>query len=228
MWRDAPDWKTAPWFYRNVKRTLGPAILGAFRTRYKGADNVPREGAVLVAPNHQSWIDPIAVAAVIPRPMHFLAKKEMWSNPVKGAFITWISQAIPVDREARGQNPKAYEAARERLAQGWAVGVYPEAHRTRDGKLLPFRPGLARLALQTGVPVVPVGQLTRPLMPRGVIVPRFGRRSYVNVGEPLTFEKHRERGEAREVVDEVTGIIRERIQALLAECERAYEDDERW
>lgn len=222
------DWQDMHWFYRGVKRHLGAGIRGALRIRHRGTDHVPTEGPLIVTVNHQSWFDPIAVCAVFPRPLWHFAKEKLFSNPVKARFFLAMGQ-IPVDRFG-GDNTESVAQGKRLLDEGKSLGVYPEGTRSRDGRVLKFRPGVGRIALETRVPVVPVGILVRHFFRKGALLPRFGTPVYVNIGPPMTFDKlypAEGKPDAAAVADCVE-LIRGNIADLVRECEVAYEEEQRW
>lgn len=142
------------------------AVRAAFRvlwpTTVVGVDKVPAQGPVILASNHQAFMDSILIPAVVPRRVVFIAKSEYFTGSgVRGAvdraFFTAVG-AVPVDRElaAKGSATAALEQAAAVLRDGLAFGIYPEGTRSRTGMLHRGRTGVAWLALQEKVPVVPV------------------------------------------------------------------------
>lgn len=223
---ESREWDETHWFYRGLKRYVRGGIMAALRVRHRGTEHVPREGGLIAAINHQSWFDPIAVCAVFPRPLFHLAKEKLFTNPVKARFFLALGQ-IPVDRFGGG-NEAAVERAGDVVRAGKCLGVYPEGTRSRDGRLLKFRPGAARVGLATMAPIVPVGVLTRHFFRKGALLPRVGAPVYVNVGEPFTLDKFKGSEPTQEVVVEATEYVRSRVGDLLHECEQAWKEDSRW
>ena len=125
--------------------------LGYFY-RVEGVEHVPLQGPVIVAPNHVSYWDPVIVTHPIKRPVYYLA----WKNLFVGFFGKAIRSlgAIPVDTET-GADRAAYSAALRLLHGGNCVCIFPEGQRGWDGQLLPLEPGVVRLSLSTGAPIVP-------------------------------------------------------------------------
>ena len=122
-----------------------------WRYRATGADHVPRSGAVIVACNHISYLDPVLLGVALPRPVTYLAKKELFAIPVLGPIITALG-AYPTDRGAGGT--AALRAAVRVLKEGRCVGIFPEGTRNLDGSAKE-KGGAAMLALLTGALVVP-------------------------------------------------------------------------
>ena len=218
-WR-TPDWQHVGWHYRAMHAFAHP-WHNPLLVRAKGAENLPREGAFVYAANHTSWWDPIVMAAVIGRPVNFLGKKEVF----KGPFTRWFfgrGGVIPVDRNSR--NPEAMAAARQALRDGRIIGIFPEGTR-HAGKLGPARPGVARLALQAGVPVVPAGVLSDRFWGPGRKVPRLSEKVRINVGRPIALDGDPQDPEAwRRGTERVMAAV----DALLNEAWLARERGEKW
>lgn len=141
------------WVYLLARVVLTPLCLALFRLRARGRANVPRHGPVLLAPNHFSIWDHFFCGVYLRRRLSFMAKSQLYANPLMEALLTHAG-AFPVRRGQRDED--AIATARAILARGGAVVVYPAGGRSRDGTLGTPRPGIGRLALETGVPVVPV------------------------------------------------------------------------
>lgn len=197
---------------RMVARPLARLI---YRPRIEGRDNVPRSGAVILASNHLSFIDSVAIPVAAPRPVHFLAKASYFEGTgFKGAlsreFFGSVG-AIPVRRGAGQAALDALDQQRQLLDDGLAVALYPEGTRSTDGRLYKGRTGVAFLALQTGAPVVPVGLIgTDRVMPVGAKMPSLKERVSVKFGEPLDLSRHgaANSGKARRLAtDEIMAAI---------------------
>ena len=124
-----------------------------FHARAYGVENVPREGALIVACNHLSYLDPARARASAPRRISFMAKKELFEIPVLGPVIRAVG-AYPVDRQ--GSAKAAIKRSLAVLQDGGAVGIFPEGTRNLDGRGRSPRPGVALLAALSGAPVLPV------------------------------------------------------------------------
>ena len=191
--------------------TVGRGVFHAlFRwvcgMRIEGLDHVPAEGGVLVASNHQSYLDPPLLAAVVPhRQVHFMAKRELFSVPLLGRFLR-SAGCFGVDRGVGDR--KAVDLALALLERGRVVGIYPEGTRSRDGRLRAGRNGVALLALRAGVPVVPAAVFgTRELLARRMLPggPALAMRFGPALGFPLDPEPTRARLE--EVRDQVMEAV---------------------
>lgn len=155
-----------------VARVLLPvAFRVLFRLRREGAENIPASGAVLFVANHASNLDPPLIGAgVLPRKLHFMAKKELFSNRVAAAVIGGLG-AFPVDRG--GADRAAFRTAREVLAEGGCLLMFPEGTRSADGTLGAAWPGAGSLGLEDGVTVIPVA-ITGSRSRRGPVTVRLG------------------------------------------------------
>lgn len=173
---------------------LGPWLKLIFRPRVTGLDNVPKDGPVILASNHLSYSDWLFMPLALRRRVTFVAKAEYFTSPgIKGwfqkMFFTGAGQ-VPIDRESGSAAEGALVSAKRLLADGEIFGIYPEGTRSHDGRLYRGRTGVARLALETGVTVVPVGVVgTDVIAPPGKT---FGRivRPEVHFGTPLDFSRY--------------------------------------
>jgi 1-acyl-sn-glycerol-3-phosphate acyltransferase len=203
--------------YAIVKPIVHGLLRLLFRYRAVGVDHVPPTGAVLLASNHASLIDPPAVGAAVPRPLHFMAKAELFGVPLLGALIRRLN-AHPVTRE--GGDAAALRLALGLLRDGQALLVFPEGTRTRDGRLGAGRAGVGMLAAQAGVPVVPVYvKGSAQALPRGATWPRPSRVT-VAYGPPLAFARQRGKAHYQAISDEIMAAIG-RLQGDLDERARA-------
>ena len=146
------------WVSRTAVMSLAHAI---WRPTILGKDNVPKDGGVLLASNHLSFIDSFAIPVAAPRKVSFLAKSEYFTGTgVRGRFVRGFMEAgdaIAVDRGSTRGAQDTLDLALDVLRAGKAFGIYPEGTRSRDGRLYRGRTGVAFLSLTAGVPVVPVG-----------------------------------------------------------------------
>ncbi|MFT4229346.1 MAG: lysophospholipid acyltransferase family protein [Microbacterium sp.] len=174
---------------------IAPLARVVYRPRVEGREHVPKTGSVILASNHLSFIDSIAIPVAAPRPVHFLAKSSYFEGSGLGGwlsreFFTTIG-AVPVQRGAGQAALDALDQQRRLLEEGNAVALYPEGTRSLDGRLYKGRTGVAFLALQTGAPVVPVGLIgTDLVMPVGAKVPSLSQRVTVRFGPPLDLSHH--------------------------------------
>ena len=171
--------------YRAIKSVATPLYRGLMRVDVEHRDRVPDAGGVIVAANHISFFDSVALLQSIPRRAFFIGKAEyMRSWTTKHLFPAM--GLIPIEREQARKAMAALEVAASVLHRGDVLSIYPEGTRSRDGLLHKGHTGVAQLALLSGSPIVPVGLVgTDRIQPVGARVPRPFRRAVVRFGEPL-------------------------------------------
>jgi 1-acyl-sn-glycerol-3-phosphate acyltransferase len=179
----------------------------AYRIRVEGRENLPTRGPVIVASNHRSFLDSVFIPIVIPRRVTFVAKAEYFDS-WKTAWLFRALGQIPIRREGGSASEGALVAARGVLESGGVFGIYPEGTRTRDGVTHRGHTGVARLALQTGAPIVPVGLIGSDLcQPVNKKLPRLFKTITVRFGAPVVPARYAARdGDAlalRQMTDEV-------------------------
>jgi 1-acyl-sn-glycerol-3-phosphate acyltransferase len=161
-----------------MDRALRPAVRSSsrllWRIRFRGVEHIPAAGGLVIAANHQTYLDPFWISIPVLRPIRYLAWSEAFKVPVVGRVMEWLG-AWPLVVE-RG-NPTAYRRSLQWLAAGGVVMIFPEGARAyRDGSVSRFKSGAARLALEAGVPVLPVTlRGGNAVWPRGQLLPRPGR-----------------------------------------------------
>ncbi len=208
--------------------TLGPVARGLFRAKIVGRRNVPKTGAVILASNHLSFIDSVVITLFSPRPVSFLAKDSYFTGTGVRGFLSRVFfrsiGAIPVTRGVGQAAQDALDAGLSLLHQGEAFAIYPEGTRSRDGRLYRGKTGVAWLALNAGVPVVPVAlagtDKVQPIGSRGIRLAKVT----IEFGEPLDLSHHgkADSGRARRhATDEVMDAI-----AALSKQERARDYNE--
>jgi len=171
--------------YWIVKGVLTPILGVCFRVKVEGRENLPRRGPVILAANHRSFLDSIFVPLVLRRRVTFVAKAEYFDDPKTAWFFRAVGQ-IPIRREGGSASERALASATDVLRGGGVFAIYPEGTRTRDGYLHRGHTGVARLALRTGTPVVPVGLIgTDEVQPVDKRMPRLFRRVTVRFGEAI-------------------------------------------
>ncbi|MDN5754809.1 MAG: lysophospholipid acyltransferase family protein [Arthrobacter sp.] len=199
-------------FYWIMKRLLiAPLTNLLFRPWVKGMDNIPAEGGAILASNHLSVSDSIFLPVAVDRPVVFLAKMEYFTGKgIKGkltALFFRLSNQLPMDRSGGAASANSLGAGEQALLDGNLLGIYPEGTRSPDGRLYRGKVGVAKLALATGVPVIPVAMIgTDKVQPIGKTVPNI-RRVGLIVGEPLDFSRYEgmedDRFVQRSVTDEI-------------------------
>lgn len=176
--------------------------------KVQGRENLPREGPVIVAANHISNWDPIAVASALSRPVHFMAKEELFEHQVLSRLLTAIN-AFPVKRGSPDR--KAIRNALSVLAQGEVLGIFPEGSRSKTGELAKPYPGIAMLALKARVPVIPVACIgTDRFLPWGWRKPFI-----IRIGKPLQYGEYYDTRLSTQVMETVSQDIMNKIYELL-------------
>jgi 1-acyl-sn-glycerol-3-phosphate acyltransferase len=204
------------WFLRWI--ALGPWLRLLFRPEVEGLEHVPEHGPAILASNHLSYTDWVFMPLTLHRKVTFVAKAEYFTTPgLKGwaqrHFFRSAGQ-VPIDRSSGNAAAGALRAAERVLASGELFGIYPEGTRSHDGRLYRGRTGVARLAIETGVPVVPVAVLgTDIVAPPGK---KFGRwtRPRVRFGRPLDFSRYEGLENDRFVLRSATDEIMYEIMRL--------------
>ncbi|WP_458115202.1 lysophospholipid acyltransferase family protein [Arthrobacter sp. D2-10] len=213
---------------------LRPLMNAMMAKEWKGAENLPRDTGFIVCPNHVTEIDPIVIGhflynnKVLP---HFLAKASLFRIPVVGAVLRTTLQ-VPVERTTAGAN-HSLEVAREAIEGGGGIIIYPEGTLTRDPDMWPMkgRTGAARLALQTGAPVVPIAHWGAQ-----EVFPRYAKRLYlfprktsrVLVGKPVDLSDLQGGPVTRTTLEAATSRIMDALTALVADLRGETPPAERW
>jgi 1-acyl-sn-glycerol-3-phosphate acyltransferase len=193
--------------YWVIKIVVTPVLRVTCRIRVEGKEHLPRSGPVILASNHRSFLDSIFIPLLVPRRVTFVAKAEYFDDPKSAWFFRGVGQ-IPIRREGGSASERALESATEVLEAGGVFGIYPEGTRTRDGKLHRGHTGVARLALRTGAPIIPVGIIgSDEVQPIDSKLPRLFKTVRIRFGEPIDLGHyqgcHDDRLALRDVADEV-------------------------
>ncbi len=208
------------WLWRVMSPWAVPLIKMRLRTSVEGKEHVPKEGAAILASNHLSALDHIVLPAVTRRVIYNISKKEAFEKPVKAWFFRHWG-VIPLDRGAG--DTAALDKAKEILRGGNLFCIYPEGTRSPDGRLYKGRTGVARIALEVGVPIVPVAMIgTFEAKPKGQKGIQKGVRTKAVVGQPLDVSQYYGKHEDREVCRKVTDMVMEALQELSGQ-EYVYE-----
>jgi len=213
-------------FYWIMKRIfIAPLVNLLFRPWVKGMDNIPAQGGAILASNHLSVSDSIFLPVAVDRPVVFLAKSDYFTGKgLKGkltAAFFRLSNQLPMDRSGGTASANSLGAGEQVLHEGKLLGIYPEGTRSPDGRLYRGKLGVAKLALATGVPVIPVAMIgTDKVQPIGKTVPNIRRVGMV-IGEPLDFSRYAGMAEDRFVQRSVTDEI---MYALMRLSGQEYVD----
>ncbi|KAA9143468.1 lysophospholipid acyltransferase family protein [Microbacterium lushaniae] len=211
------------WLMKYV--VIGPALKAIFRPWIVGRRNIPAEGPAILASNHLSFADSVFLPLMIDRRMAFLAKSDYFTGKGLRGWATRMflkaTGQIPIDRTGGKASEASLNTGLRVLGRGELLGIYPEGTRSPDGKLYRGRTGIARMALEAHVPVVPVVMVdTDTIQPIGKRIPRIGRVGIV-IGEPLDFSRFAGMESDRYILRSVTDEITLALQRL---GEQEYED----
>ena len=203
--------------YQLSRVVAGPLLHLLWRPKVTGMEHIPATGGAILASNHLSIVDSIFLPLMLDRPLTFAAKSEYFTGTgmrqrLTGAYMRATKQ-LSVDRDSSRAAQDMLDAALALLRSGNLFGIYPEGTRSPDGRLYRGRTGVGWLALNSGLPVIPVAMVdTDRVLPPGSAVPRVHQVS-IRIGKPLTFEAYQgdtAKGRARRAVtDEVIQAIQE-------------------
>ncbi|MHC2997949.1 lysophospholipid acyltransferase family protein [Microbacterium sp. HJ5] len=211
------------WLMKYV--VVGPIVKAIFRPWIVGRRNIPVEGGAILASNHLSFVDSVILPLMIDRRVAFLAKSDYFTGKgLKGwatrMFFKGTGQ-LPIDRSGGKASEASLNTGLQVLGGGELLGIYPEGTRSPDGKLYRGRTGIARMALEAHVPVVPVVMVdTDTMMPIGQRLPNVVRVGVV-IGEPLDFSRFSGMEGDRYILRSITDEIMVALQRL---GEQEYED----
>jgi 1-acyl-sn-glycerol-3-phosphate acyltransferase len=183
--------------YRLTQWTLQFLGFVLWRVHAEGRDRIPRDGALIVAPTHESYLDPLLIGAYLPRDLAFMARRTLFvkvdetGERRRKLFSAWGRWAGVIELDREGADRAALKAALGALGDGRAVLVFPEGTRSSDGNVQEFRAGVALMALRSGAPVVPISiDGTRRIWGKGMKRPRFGPGPVrIVFGEPVKYER---------------------------------------
>lgn len=216
---------TSMWYFFFKSILMGPWMWLMGRPKVEGRKNIPQRGPALLASNHLAVVDSFYLPMASRRRIFFLAKSEYFTSPgLKGRFQKWFFSAsgqIPIDRSGASAAADALAAGRRVLESDRLLCLYPEGTRSPDGRLYKGKTGLARMALECGVPVIPVAMInTDHINPPGTVLPRPTRIG-VRFGEPLDFSRYEGMAGNRFIERAVTDEI---MYALMALSGQQYVD----
>jgi 1-acyl-sn-glycerol-3-phosphate acyltransferase len=199
-------------FYWLLKRVLvGPLLRLLFRPQVEGAEHVPSSGGAILASNHLSFSDSFFLPLMLERKVTFLAKADYFNAPgIKGRLTSKffrMAEQVPVDRSGGKASEAALRTSLRILGGGNLLGIYPEGTRSPDGRLYRGKTGVARMALEAKVPVIPVVMVdTEKIQPPGQVVPKVAQVG-IKIGKPLDFSRYygmeNDRFVLRSITDEI-------------------------
>jgi len=193
---------------------LRPVFASFWRLRAVGLDNIPASGSAILSPNHTSVIDSFFLPAVLPRRITFVGKAEYLDDWKTRRLFPALGM-IPIDRSGGDAADRALATAARLLDEGELFGIYPEGTRARDGYLHKGHTGAARLSLQTGAPIVPVGILgTRAIQPPDASFPKPFRPVEVRFGRPIRPATASDVADTRMRLRQITDELMFEIRAL--------------
>lgn len=212
-----------PRLYRLLKTLGGPVVGRLWRHKVIDAENMP-EGPAIIASNHLAFCDSIFIPLAVQPTVNFLAKSDYFTGEgitgkATAAFFRSIGQ-LPMDRTGGNKSSASLLAALKVLTEGGVVGIYPEGTRSPDGNFYRTKIGVARLALESGAPVIPIGQLgTNLVQPAGTNYPHLhhnGQRIRVTtiIGKPLDYSHLQPEAANHTVQRTIADNIGEAIRAL--------------
>jgi 1-acyl-sn-glycerol-3-phosphate acyltransferase len=211
-----------------IKFIAYPLFRVLFSVEHYGVENVPEDGAVIIAGNHPSYLDPLLVGLPIKRTIRFMAWDALFKVPALGQIIKAVG-AFPVDIR-KGHGEAAFRQASRVLESGDALGIFPEGQRSEQAAMGELRTGVARLAIDTGAPIVPVtiGGATRA-WPKWKLLPRSAK-IIVRYHEPIRLSDldRTTNRDNREYHREVMLRVADSINRSLAPAIRGAESLERW
>jgi 1-acyl-sn-glycerol-3-phosphate acyltransferase len=200
---------------------VGPWLRLFFRPRVQGIENIPDDGPAILASNHLSFSDSIFLPLMVDRHITFLAKSDYFTGRgIKGRLTAWFFSGlgqVPVDRTGGRASEGAITTGLRVLGEQNLLGIYPEGTRSPDGRLYRGKTGVARMALEAQVPVIPVAMInTRHIQPPGRLLPRIARVG-IRIGKPLDFSRYEGMEGDRFVLRSVTDELMYELMELSAQ-----------
>jgi 1-acyl-sn-glycerol-3-phosphate acyltransferase len=198
---------------RSARRLLAPFAHWRWDIHLDGFERLPAEGPAILCPNHISFLDSAFLMLSVPRNISFVGKAE-YMQSWKTKFLFPVMGMIPIDRSGGSKAAVALEAAIAVLRRGELFGIFPEGTRSRDGRLHKGRTGAARLAVEVGAPIYPVGIVgTDRIQPPDAKLPKLGGSCSITIGRPINSTRYAAMSERhralRAMTDEVMFEIRE-------------------
>lgn len=236
-------------FYRLFSYVIMPALVGVpLKVRAEGAENVPQEGAFLLAGNHRSWTDPLLIAMEIPRPVHFLAASFNFQIPI----ANWVfkkAAVMPLHLGGKKKNEATFRKCIELMEQGEAVGIFPEGvqnflNPSRE-KVKKFQTGFVRLAIAAGTCILPVaiagkrevvmGRTGHPLL-KALLTLGRSKEDFLDltmlvyvggvgiaIGKPISLDEYYHLDYSKESLNHIAGRVRRETINLYAKAKALAE-----
>ncbi len=207
---------TSKWGYRLLRITLVPLIKAIFIKSVSGKQRIPKTGPVIIASNHESYLDFLCFSSIAGRPVHYLAAEVFFQKPLWRLLMKMTGQ-IRVDRD----NPNKAEVHSQALSvlkQGRAFGIFPEGTRSRSGKLQKSFTGIAKFAVKSRAPILPVGIINAyEVWPPGQHQPKLAKRIGIKIGEPIYLDQYNELDTTEEDYRRITDYVMVKIAELIGQ-----------
>lgn len=206
-------------FYQVLKATAGPLVKAMYQPWVEGVENIPDSGPAILASNHNAVWDSVFLPLMLKREVVFMGKADYFTGTgVKGWATKTFMRAvgtIPVDRAGGRASEAALQAGLERLAQGELFGIYPEGTRSPDGRLHRGKTGVARLAILSGAPIIPVAMIgMHDAQPIGQRLPSRSADIGIRIGEPMDVTRYKGLAHDRYILRQITDELMTRLQEL--------------
>lgn len=203
------------WFF---VRLLGPLARHRMQPTTEGLENIPRQGGAIIAANHLAVIDDALLPLTCPRMIHFMGKAEYFEGTgLRGRFLKWFftsAGVFPVDRSGGSKSLGALEHAREIIDNGELFGIHIEGTRSPDGRLYKGHTGAARLAYETGCPIIPTAIIgSREVQMPGQIIPSKGKTEVI-YGTPIEVPKTPSDQVTHQMLRDLTDRVTREIQSM--------------
>jgi len=199
--------------YPILRAILGSFIRLGFVKSVTGLENIPQNGAAILAANHSSLLDFLCLSSMIKRPVHYLVAEVRYKNFWERQMMKMTGQ-IRVDRLSRDKG-ELFSVAMSLLGQGRIFGIFPEGRRSRTGEMLPAYTGVAKFAAGSGAPVIPVGiKGAFEVWPRHQKWPKLKKGIEIIIGEPMEFNRYGSQIQSELVYRQITDEIMQRIAGL--------------
>ena len=198
-----------------IGKKIFKIIMKPYIKEVTGLENTPKDKGLIIAVNHESYMDHVIVSTVfvnyLNKKVHFLSKTQHFDSFFKKKFHKW-ADAIPIERGKGGV--KTLRLGVNALKEGKVIAIHPEGMRTLTGKMVRAHTGVARLALNAKVPVLPVGLIgTFEMLPKGKYIPRF-KRATMNIGKVMYFDEYYKKENDKNTLRLVTNKIMKEIAKL--------------
>lgn len=199
-------------FYSILKLILEPLMKNLFSLKVTGLENVPEKGGYILAMNHFNHIDPVFIAIAHRRRIYFLTKEKAFKK-LKSIFWVRLTKQIPVKE---GNSDSAIKKSVEYSKNGKVIGIFPEGTTVGAPRLRRFRTGVARIALEAKIPIIPVALInTTEILSERYYIPKKIKQVTVRIGKPLYLKKYYGRQNDRKITKSVANKVRLEVRKLL-------------